>query len=72
MDLIDLEDESIDAEVMDSLAVTMDDFRVKFIFNYELHIFPPLPKCNFVRIHILFTVPFCLRYLVHVHVYTFC
>ena len=28
MDLIDLEDETIDAEVMDSLAVTMDDFRV--------------------------------------------
>ncbi|XP_071951959.1 transitional endoplasmic reticulum ATPase [Antedon mediterranea] len=27
MDLIDLEDEQIDAEVMDSLAVTMDDFR---------------------------------------------
>ena len=28
MDLIDLEDESIDAEVMDSLAVSMDNFRV--------------------------------------------
>ena len=28
MDLIDLEDDTIDAEVMDSLAVTMDDFRV--------------------------------------------
>lgn len=28
MDLIDLEDETIDAEVMNSLAVTMDDFRV--------------------------------------------
>ncbi|XP_031567979.1 transitional endoplasmic reticulum ATPase [Actinia tenebrosa] len=27
MDLIDLEDETIDAEVLDSLAVTMDDFR---------------------------------------------
>ncbi|XP_063962317.1 transitional endoplasmic reticulum ATPase-like [Lytechinus pictus] len=27
MDLIDLEEDSIDAEVMDSLAVTMDDFR---------------------------------------------
>lgn len=31
MDLIDLEDESIDAEVMDSLAVSMDNFRVSFI-----------------------------------------
>ena len=28
MDLIDLEDDTIDAEVMDSLAVTMDNFRV--------------------------------------------
>uniref|UniRef100_H2ZKW6 Transitional endoplasmic reticulum ATPase n=1 Tax=Ciona savignyi TaxID=51511 RepID=H2ZKW6_CIOSA len=27
MDLIDLEDETIDAEVMDNLAVTMEDFR---------------------------------------------
>ncbi|EDO36218.1 predicted protein [Nematostella vectensis] len=27
MDLIDLEDETIDAEVLDSLAVSMDDFR---------------------------------------------
>merc|ERR1712176_658658 len=27
MDLIDLEEETIDAEVMDSLAVTMDDFK---------------------------------------------
>ena len=28
MDLIDLEDEHIDAEVLDSLAVNMEDFRV--------------------------------------------
>ena len=28
MDLIDLEDDTIDAEVMSSLCVTMDDFRV--------------------------------------------
>lgn len=27
MDLIDLEDETIDAEILDSLAVTMDNFR---------------------------------------------
>jgi len=31
MDLIDLEDDTIDAEVMDSLAVTMDNFRVSAI-----------------------------------------
>lgn len=30
MDLIDLEDETIDAEVMNSLAVTMDDFKVRY------------------------------------------
>lgn len=29
MDLIDLEDDTIDAEVLDSLAVTMDNFRVR-------------------------------------------
>lgn len=28
MDLIDLEDDQIDAEVLNSLAVTMEDFRV--------------------------------------------
>jgi SpoVK/Ycf46/Vps4 family AAA+-type ATPase len=32
MDLIDLEDETIDAEVMNSLAVTMDDFRVRTMY----------------------------------------
>ena len=29
MDLIDMEEEHIDAEVMDNLAVTMEDFRVR-------------------------------------------
>ena len=38
MDLIDLEDEHIDAEVLDSLAVTMEDFRV----SYSLHIEPSI------------------------------
>ena len=38
MDLIDLEDDTIDAEVMDSLAVTMDDFRVREITtNTHIH-----------------------------------
>ena len=36
MDLIDLEDESIDAEVMDSLAVSMDNFRVSFIHIFDV------------------------------------
>lgn len=31
MDLIDLEDDQIDAEVLNSLAVTMDNFRVSLI-----------------------------------------
>ena len=34
MDLIDLEEESIDAEVLDSLAVTMDNFRVLIYFTF--------------------------------------
>lgn len=32
MDLIDLEDDQIDAEVLNSLAVTMDNFRVSISF----------------------------------------
>lgn len=31
MDLIDLEEDSIDAEVLDSLAVSMENFRVYFL-----------------------------------------
>lgn len=36
MDLIDLEDDQIDAEVLNSLAVTMENFRVYFfiIINF--------------------------------------
>ena len=30
MDLIDLEEDTIDAEVLDSLAVSMENFRVLF------------------------------------------
>lgn len=36
MDLIDLEDDTIDAEVMDALAVTMEDFRVGLRNNASL------------------------------------
>ena len=32
MDLIDLEEDSIDAEVLDSLAVSMENFRVGLVF----------------------------------------
>ncbi len=38
MDLIDLEDESIDAEVLDSLAVTQEDFRVRVL--WEMFLYP--------------------------------
>lgn len=31
MDLIDLEDDHIDAEVLSSLAVTMENFKVSFV-----------------------------------------
>ena len=36
MDLIDLEDEQIDAEVLDSLAVSMEDFRVRNKLSAEV------------------------------------
>ena len=39
MDLIDLEDDTIDAEVMDSLAVTMDNFRVSGELELSHHHF---------------------------------
>jgi len=32
MDLIDLEDDQIDAEVLNSLAVTMENFRVNLTY----------------------------------------
>ena len=46
MDLIDLEDDTIDAEVMDSLAVTMDDFRVRTHTHTHTHTHttPSLPQ----------------------------
>ena len=34
MDLIDLEDDTIDAEVLDSLAVSMDNFRVSVAISF--------------------------------------
>lgn len=36
MDLIDLEEETIDAEILDSLAVTMENFRVSDHHAYSL------------------------------------
>lgn len=38
MDLIDLEEEHIDAEVLSSLAVTMDNFKVinSYILNIKI------------------------------------
>ena len=35
MDLIDLEEDTIDAEVLDSLAVTMENFRVIYDLMFE-------------------------------------
>jgi len=40
MDLIDLEDEQIDAEVLDSLAVSMDNFRVSTVLGRRQAGFP--------------------------------
>lgn len=39
MDLIDLEEEHIDAEVLSSLAVTMDNFKVINLYILNLEIF---------------------------------
>lgn len=36
MDLIDLEEDTIDAEVLDALAVSQENFRVTKIFNYSM------------------------------------
>lgn len=36
MELIDLEDDTIDAEVLNSLAVTMENFRVCIAFFFHL------------------------------------
>lgn len=36
MDLIDLEDEQIDAEVLNSLAVSMDNFRVSIFLSNKM------------------------------------
>lgn len=37
MDLIDLEDDHIDAEVLSSLAVTMENFKVSYYFDFILN-----------------------------------
>jgi hypothetical protein len=43
MDLIDLDQETIDAEILDSLAVTMDNFKVPFyFFHFSLRSSPPI------------------------------
>ena len=49
MDLIDLEDEQIDAEVLDSLAVSMDNFRVSLLPIKEKPS-PSFPKHNLLPV----------------------
>lgn len=51
MDLIDLEDDQIDAEVLNSLAVTMENFRVSFFFLCSF-----LPLNNSIIIFFFFLV----------------
>lgn len=43
MDLIDLEDDQIDAEVLSSLAVTMENFRVSTVSYWMIIKLPSLP-----------------------------
>ena len=48
MDLIDLEDDTIDAEVLDSLAVTMENFRYAFIWRIFFSYLFPSAKVIFI------------------------
>jgi hypothetical protein len=58
MDLIDLEDDTIDAEVLDSLAVTMDNFRVRVIKKY-LYMFIQISFVNKMKCMIFKSVHMC-------------
>ena len=77
MDLIDLEDDTIDAEVMDSLAVTMDNFRVSSpSFTGSLHMLcAQLVHVHVVclcRYDIMYTCTICTADMyssIHVHVH---
>ena len=72
MDLIDLEDETIDAEVMDSLAVTMDDFRVSSSsLLCHLVVVPAKKMCKIIII-ITTTFPYELTLTVHEYICTCC
>jgi len=51
MDLIDLEDDQIDAEVLNSLAVTMENFRVNLI-DFKIDF-------SEIKIHICITLLVC-------------
>lgn len=51
MDLIDLEDDQIDAEVLNSLAVTMENFRVNLIYLKQIFL-----KCKF-KFLLFFSMP---------------
>ena len=56
MDLIDLEDDNIDAEVLDSLAVTQEDFRVRIeqlLINRKTFITAVLSKVQMSQIVML-------------------
>jgi len=44
MTLIDLEDDSIDADLLNSLAVTMDDFKVSFNIHTQTQYSTPEDK----------------------------
>lgn len=44
MTLIDLEDDSIDADLLNSLAVTMDDFKVSFNIHTQTQNYTPEDK----------------------------
>lgn len=57
MELIDLEDDQIDAEVLDALAVTQEDFRVRDLTSIGL-----LHFLNTLIILYIFFSMFCQQY----------
>uniref|UniRef100_A0AAR2KM96 vesicle-fusing ATPase n=1 Tax=Pygocentrus nattereri TaxID=42514 RepID=A0AAR2KM96_PYGNA len=58
MTLIDLEDDTIDADLLNSLAVTMDDFRVMLTFTSDILHWQVTQHRN----HVAFSLTICVQY----------
>ena len=67
MDLIDLEDDTIDAEVMDSLAVTMDNFRVRI--TLVCCVYACVTTCTCACLRLLSNFTYGKTYIVNMYMY---